>query len=101
MFRWMRVFPHWTRTLGEMIERDCRVRVICERCHEWKEVDVVALAERVGRDYSLINRRCPCRLRQGCKGWNRFYFKLMVFRPLWSDERSKQWALEDLQRRGG
>ncbi len=97
----MRVFPLWARTLGAMIDEGCKVRAICDRCHEWKDVDITALAARVGPEYSLINRRCPCRLRQGCAGWNRFYILLAVYRPLWTDERSKQWTLEDLRRRGG
>ena len=90
----MRVFPLWTRTLGAMIEQDCEVRVSCDRCREWRELDLRALAEVVGREYSLIDRRCACRLTPGCKGWNRFMFKLMVFRPLWTDERARAWVLE-------
>ncbi len=87
-------FPAWTENLGAMIDRDASIRVSCSRCGEWRNVDVAALAERVGRDYSLIDRRCLCRLTAGCKGWNRFHFLAAVYRPLWTEERSMQWLAE-------
>lgn len=87
-------FPLWTRTLGDMIEGNCKVRVLCDRCPKWHDVDVPALAELVGLEYSLIDRRCRCKLSPGCGGWNRFYYQNCVFRPLWTDERVRQWVLE-------
>jgi hypothetical protein len=84
-------FPIWTRTLGDMLNGGCKVRVICEECHEWKQVDIDALAARVGLEYSLIDRRSRCRLTLGCGGWNKFYFLQAVYRPLWSDARAASW----------
>lgn len=88
-------FPHWTRTLGSMLNGGCKVRVICEKCHECRDVDLHALAARVGIEYSLIDRRCRCRMTPGCGGWNRFYYCQAVFRPLWTDARARAWVLED------
>lgn len=45
-----------------------------------------ALAEKVGPEFSLIDRRCRCRLTPGCDGWNRFDFKAGVFRPMSTPE---------------
>lgn len=75
-------FPTWARTLGTMIAGNCRVRVGCTRCGRWDDVDVVALAAKAGLEYSLIDRRCRCRLTPGCKGWNSFSYLLGVYRPL-------------------
>jgi hypothetical protein len=37
-------------------------------------VDLIQLRLRVGGKYSLVNRRCRCRLTANCPGWNRFYY---------------------------
>lgn len=87
-------FPAWTETLGAMIDGGCKVRVICTKCRGHRDVDLGALAEKVGRDYSLINRRSHCRMTPGCTGWNRFYYLQATYRPLWTHERSIGWMLE-------
>lgn len=87
-------FPLWTRTLGSMLNGGCAVRALCDRCKGSRDVDLDALAARVGLEYSLIDRRCRCRLTAGCRGWNRFYYRQAVFRPLWTDERARQWCVE-------
>jgi hypothetical protein len=74
-----------------MIDRDVRVRVLCEGRCGFVELDLPALAELVGRDYSLIGRRCRCRVTPGCTHWNRFYYHLGVFRPLWREEDVLRW----------
>jgi hypothetical protein len=86
-------FPLWVRTVGAMIDHGAEIRVLCTGCKAWRDVDLVALVERVGRSYSLVNRRCACRLTPGCGGWNRFYYRQAVFRPLWSDEVGSKWLL--------
>jgi hypothetical protein len=42
-------------------------------CGAWRDLDLAALAAKVGPTYSLWNRRTRCRLTEGCAGWNRFY----------------------------
>jgi hypothetical protein len=94
MFRFMAAFPLWVRSVGAMIDHDAEVRVLCTGCKVFVDVNLPGLAERVGRDYSLIDRRCRCRLTPGCRGWNRFYYRQAVFRPLWSDATGSRWLLE-------
>ena len=86
-------FPAWTRTLGTLIDSASPIRVTCDRCGKWADVDLAALAARVGRDYSLIDRRCLCRLTEGCRGWNKFLYLQATYRPLWSVERGDLWML--------
>jgi hypothetical protein len=44
----------------------------CHTCHSQQKIDLEALAAKVGRDYSLWNRRCRCRWTPGCKGFTVF-----------------------------
>jgi hypothetical protein len=87
-------FPIWTRTLGDMLNHGCEVRVSCEKCREWRDVDLDALAARVGLEYSLIDRRSRCKLTPACDGWNRFMYLNAVYRPLWTDAAARRWLLE-------
>lgn len=75
-----------------MVDRETRVRVLCEGPCTFVDLDVAALAARVGRDYSLIGRRCRCRITPGCPHWNRFYYHCGVFRPLWTDADVWRWT---------
>lgn len=74
--------PTWTRNLDALIEEGVPIRVWCTGCKVSRDVDLVALREKVGGSYSLQNRRCRCRLTPGCPGWNQFDYLLGVFRPL-------------------
>jgi hypothetical protein len=90
--------PLWARTIGASLEANAPIRVLCTKCKNWRELgrdDLAALVERVGPDYSLIGRRCRCRLSSRCNGWNRFYYQSAVFRPLWTDEDVRRWVLQD------
>ncbi len=78
-------------TLAQMVARGQPVRVLCTGCAGCHDVDLAALAARMGGDYSLINRRCRCRLTEGCGGWNRFYVLHGVYRPLWDDVAARRW----------
>jgi len=82
-------------TLGGMIDAGQLVKAHCNRCGKWREIDLVELAARVGRDYSLIDRRCRCRITEGCDGWNSFSALQagVWMRPLVSRERSMHWLL--------
>lgn len=89
-------FPSWAQTVGAMAEHDCKVRVNCDLCAVFGDVDIPALLQRVGPDYSLIDRRCRCRLTPDCQGWNRFLYYHAVFRPLWTDEAIERWWVKRL-----
>lgn len=89
-------FPPWARTLGAMIDRGVEVRVICEGSCSYIDLDLAGLAARVGRDYSLIGRRCRCRITPGCGSWNRFHYLLGVYRPLWTSDDVLRWSMQRL-----
>lgn len=84
-------FPIWAATLGGALDAGCTFQVACDRCGRYAEIDVAALIEKVGRDYSLIDRRCRCRFSKRCRGWNRFYYRSGVYRPLWTDAALRRW----------
>lgn len=72
-------------TLDKIIRNEREIQVWCEKCralHVFTQAELIALAEKVGPEFSLIDRRCRCRLTPGCSGWNRFDFKCGVFRPM-------------------
>ena len=93
-------FPTWTKTVHGMSEGDGLVRVSCSLCQRWENVDLAALSKRVSASYSLINRRCRCRLTKDCKGWNRFFYSHGVMRPLWTEEQAARWVIRDYDRQG-
>lgn len=84
-------FPTWAASVGALRDEGVQVRVVCNGCGAWADVDLAALADRVGATYSLIDRRCRCRLTPGCAGWNRFYYHHGVLRPLWTEARARRW----------
>lgn len=86
-------FPRWAETVGAMVESGCVVQVWCDRCRVHQRVDLVALLAKVGPDYSLCNRRCRCRLTEGCTGWNSFSYLHGVMRPLSTSEVRLRWML--------
>jgi len=74
--------------LGRIIKSGTRIKVICDRCRADKEftpAEIEALAAKTSYRYSLVNRRCKCRLTPGCDGWNRFFYHWGVFRPMVTD----------------
>ncbi|WP_143066853.1 hypothetical protein [Sphingobium sp. YR768] len=76
-------------------EPACHVRAICWTCKEHRDIDLQALAAKVDPDYSLIDRRSPCKLTDGCKGWVKFMYLMGVYRHLWSYERAAIWDARD------
>ena len=68
------LLPAWTSDLDALIAVGATVSVWCAACHEMAPVDLIQLRLRVGGKYSLVNRRCRCRLTANCPGWNRFYY---------------------------
>jgi hypothetical protein len=88
--------PSWVRTLDAMIETDARIRVGCDQCKVWRDVDLVGLREKVGGDYSLLNRRCRCRLTAGCDGWTTLQYCSGVFRHLAEPEVRDRWLRESI-----
>lgn len=91
----VRIDKSWLQSLGAMIDGDAQIQAICNRCGRLKRFtreDLERLAAKVGRDYSLINRRTRCRLKQGCEGWVRFYYLMGVYRPLWDEDHAwRRW----------
>ncbi|HEV2865832.1 MAG TPA: hypothetical protein VGX37_04905 [Allosphingosinicella sp.] len=56
-----RIWPHWARTLGAMIDAGAAARFACPRCRRVYDVDLEALASVKGRAWSLIDRRGRCK----------------------------------------
>lgn len=90
--------PTWVRTLDAMIEADALIRVHCEQCNAWQDIDLVALREKVGGAYSLLNHRCRCRLTEGCGGWNRFLYRGGVMRDLAEPDVRDRWLQESIRK---
>lgn len=78
-----------------MIATDRKVRVICEACHVFRDIDLLPLRARVGGEYSLVNRRCRCRLTDGCKGWNRFFVLHGAYVGLWDAKAGYRWMFTE------
>jgi hypothetical protein len=57
------------RTLGQMLDQGHTAMAECATCRGHHDIDLAQLIEKVGRDYSLWNRRSRCRLTEGCPGW--------------------------------
>ena len=85
----MSVLLESVENLGKMLVGGRPVRAHCERCGATKEFtaeDIEALAAKVGWRYSLIDRRCKCRLTPGCDGWNRFEYRQGVWWAMRTDK---------------
>ncbi|TDN82996.1 hypothetical protein EV664_105194 [Stakelama pacifica] len=77
----------------------CEVRARCRSCEATRPIDVAALARRVGEDYSLLHRRCRCRLTPGCNGWNVFdYSTGCWWYHLYDDADDIRWDAIDRRR---
>lgn len=98
-------FPAWTATVGSMKEaRDgrpeaCAVKVSCDTCKEWRDVDLDALIRAKGQWFSLVNKRGRCKLTKGCRGYNYFRYQSGVMRPLSTEAQSQRWTEIDAARR--
>lgn len=92
------LIPAWTRTLDAMIAEAVLVKVHCDRCKVYRDVDLAALREKVGGGYSLVNRRCKCRLTPGCKGWNYFLYLHGVMRHLAELDVRNRWLFQSVKR---
>jgi len=82
------IIPTFAQTIGAMLDSNANVKAACTKCGVHQAVDLAKLIAAKSRDYSLVNRRCPCRLTPGCKGWNRFHYSAShstPLRPLWVD----------------
>ncbi len=65
--------PGYTANIGLMIEHGVQCKEWCDRCKVRRMVDLVALAEKLGPEYDLWDRKTRCRMTPGCQGWNRFW----------------------------
>lgn len=80
-----------------MIADNVLIKVHCDKCKECREVDLVALREQTSGSYSLLNRRCRCRLTPGCDGWNSFMYLGGVMRMLVEPEVRDRWLAEEMR----
>lgn len=82
-------------TLGDYLKTAIPVEARCNKCAFVQLVDIAALAEKVGKEYMLWDRRSPCK-QPGCDGWVRFFSaRGGVFLPLWSDKAAGRWMIKD------
>lgn len=72
--------------------------VACDRCKQWRSVDLDAIIAARSLTFTLINRRYRCKLTPGYQGWNRFWYQSGVMRPLWTEKQAERWSLADLLR---
>jgi hypothetical protein len=56
-----RIWPAWSRTLGDLIEAGAIVRFACSACRRVYDVDLGSLAVLRGRAWSLIGRTARCK----------------------------------------
>jgi hypothetical protein len=80
-------------TLDKIIRNQREIQVWCEKCQACRiltQDELIALAAKVGPDYSLIDRRCRCRLTPGCKQG--------VFRPMTTPEGNAARVRRDMAR---
>jgi hypothetical protein len=90
-------FPTWVRTLGAILDDGTiEIKARCRTCQRSRAIDIAALAARLGRDYSLCNRRTRCRLTPGCRGWNVFGYSTGTWvHHLFDPTTDAAWARRD------
>jgi hypothetical protein len=66
-----RIWPHFFRTVGAMLDHGAVVRAGCARCGTIFDVDLHAIVARRGRDYSLIDKELTCKVTR-CRGTSFF-----------------------------
>jgi len=64
-----------------MIGAGLRCTAYCQTCCVSKDVDLQAVASRLGLSGSLWNRRARCRITEGCPGYARFFYDDARGRP--------------------
>lgn len=62
-----RIWPHWLRSVGDMIDNCVIVRLGCPDCRTFFDVDLRALERARGRGVSLIDARPSCKVTR-CRG---------------------------------
>jgi len=50
----------WQATVGALIDNKAIVHACCSRCNLWRPANLQAIADMMGRDYSLWDRRPRC-----------------------------------------
>jgi hypothetical protein len=61
------IWPVWCRTVGGAINQGAVVRAVCSSCGTMFDVDLVALRDRRGGSFSLIDQHTQCRISL-CRG---------------------------------
>lgn len=60
-------------TVGASIDEQLHITWHCDTCPKWGPVNLLRVAAEKGIDYSLVDRRTPCR-EPGCVGRVRFRY---------------------------
>jgi hypothetical protein len=67
--------PTWTANLAALIAENIPVRATCRNgCGKFKQVDLKALAAKVGPEFDLWDRHPRCTITEGCQGRITFTF---------------------------
>ena len=70
---------HYLSFVGQMasdiLRYNLSVWAVCDTCGARREINLQVLSERVPWGYSLIDRRCRCKLTWPCQGWNTFEYQ--------------------------
>lgn len=89
-------------TIGKMLEIGTKAYAACNYCHRQQPIDLAALIEKVGPDFSLFNRRNkPCKLTKGCFGYTYFATDKWggIITPFRDDATGHRWMLEAIGER--
>lgn len=98
------ITPSWVMTLGAIADTLAEhphyfIRVHCRKCREHRDLDIPALIEKVGRDYTLLNKRTRCRITPGCRGWNVFFYSTGTWtHNMFTEKQSLKWMAHDWER---
>ena len=90
-----RIWPHWARSLGALIEAGAQVRFACPACERLYDVDLAVLATLNGRAWSLIGRRARCKASR-CRAAGGFVAAAAVDQPfllLSEEQRLPAWLI--------
>lgn len=68
-------------SVAKMIRLGVECKAMCEVCKASKMVNIQAVADKRGDDFSLMGKRAPCHV-DGCAGAVRFFFMHGFWRPM-------------------
>lgn len=75
-------------SLDSMIACGRKAKAACQKCKFDQPLDLVALRERVGGSYCLIDRRSKC---VNCGGWVRFFYLQGIWHGMRTMDGKQRW----------